>query len=165
MLSAGTPMFFMGEEVGAQKPYRYEDFLDNREDLLSERQNTGQYLFKFYQDIIRLRLAHQALKSRNIDIIHVHNANRVIAFQRWDDQEKLLVIASLNNQPFAFGYEIENSKLNGGFWQEIFNSDNTIYGGNNVSNLETVIPVINNIISVVIPANGFIVLQKKLRFS
>lgn len=165
MLSAGTPMFFMGEEVGAQKPYRYEDFLDYKENLLSERQNTGQYLFKFYQDIIRLRLAYQALKSRNIDIIHVHETNRVIAFQRWDENEKLLVIASLNNQPFAFGYEIENSKLNGGFWQEIFNSDDTSYGGNNVSNLETVIPVINNIIRVVIPANGFIVLQKKLRFS
>ncbi|HEX3440341.1 MAG TPA: glycosidase, partial [Pseudolabrys sp.] len=36
LLSAGTPMFFMGEEIGAQKPYRYNDFAENREDILGE---------------------------------------------------------------------------------------------------------------------------------
>ena len=29
LLSAGTPMFFMGEETGAQKPYRYNDFMSS----------------------------------------------------------------------------------------------------------------------------------------
>src|SRR5690606_17546052 len=33
LFSAGTPMFFMGEEVGAVEPYRYDDFLRHREDL------------------------------------------------------------------------------------------------------------------------------------
>ena len=37
LLSAGTPMFFMGEEVGAQKPYRFNDFLANREDIKGDR--------------------------------------------------------------------------------------------------------------------------------
>ncbi|MEW5803039.1 MAG: alpha-amylase family glycosyl hydrolase [bacterium] len=36
VLSAGTPLFLMGEEVGAQKDYRYSDFADNREDLYGQ---------------------------------------------------------------------------------------------------------------------------------
>ena len=79
MLSAGTPMFLMGEEIGAQKQYRYTDFINNREDLLGERQTNGQRLFRFYQDIIRLRLNNSGLRSHNIEIVYVHNINRIVA--------------------------------------------------------------------------------------
>ena len=34
VLSAATPMFFMGEEIGAQKRYTFDKFLENREDIL-----------------------------------------------------------------------------------------------------------------------------------
>jgi 1,4-alpha-glucan branching enzyme len=162
MLSAGTPMFLMGEEIGAQKPFRYIDFLQNREDLFGEGQTNGQRLFRFYQDIIQLRHSHSGLRSHWIDIIDVHNANRVIAFRRWDATEELLVVASLNNDPFGSGYTIENSRLGDGQWREIFNSDAQIYGGDNVGNFGEMIPSLNGHIHVVIPANGFVVLQKAL---
>lgn len=162
MLSAGTPMFLMGEEIGAQKPYRYEDFLQNREDLLGSRHNNGQGLFRFYQDIIQFRLSHPGLRSHEIDIIHVHNANRVIAFRRWDESEELLIVASLNNYPFGSGYTIESSRLGDGRWREIFNSDAELYGGNNVGNSGATIPSLHGRIHVVIPANGFVVFQKAL---
>ena len=32
LLGPGIPMFFMGEEVGASRPYRYADFINARED-------------------------------------------------------------------------------------------------------------------------------------
>jgi len=160
MLSAGTPMFFMGEEIGAEKQYRYKDFLDNREDLLGERQNNGRRLFKFYQDLIRFRLNHSGLRSHNIDIIYVHNANRVIAFKRWDETEEFLVVGSLNNSPFGDGYAIQNDRIPDGTWREMFNSDLESYGGNNVGNLRANITSSNGHIYVVIPANGFVVLQK-----
>ena len=160
MLSAGTPMFFMGEEIGAQKQYRYRDFLDNREDLLGERQNNGKQLFKFYQDLIRFRLNHSGLRSHNIDIIHVHNANRVIAFRRWDETEEFVVVASLNNSPFANGYIIENERIPNGNWREMFNSGLESYRGNNVGNLGANITSDNGRLGVVTPANGFVVLQK-----
>jgi 1,4-alpha-glucan branching enzyme len=51
LLSAGTPMFFMGEEIGAQKRYTYDSFLANREDILGERAGNGTALFRFYQDL------------------------------------------------------------------------------------------------------------------
>src|SRR5262249_52621696 len=37
LLSAGTPMFFMGEEIGAMQPYRFNDFMSRREDLTGQR--------------------------------------------------------------------------------------------------------------------------------
>lgn len=161
LLGAGTPMFFMGEEIGAQKQYRYRDFLNNREDLIGERKGNGRFLFQYYGDIIRLRLNHSGLRSRNIDIVHIHNTNRIIAFRRWDDTQEFLVVGSLNNSPFADGYRIENSQLSNGLWQEIFNSDAQAYGGNNIGNSGATIPSNNSSLNLVIPANGVIVLQKQ----
>ncbi|AFZ23831.1 1,4-alpha-glucan branching enzyme [Cylindrospermum stagnale PCC 7417] len=162
VLSAGTPMFLMGEEIGAQKPYRYSDFIKNREDLLSDRHTSGQRLFRFYQDLIQLRLSHEELRSHLIDIIYVHNANRVIAFRRWDVTEEFLIIASLNNRPFSSGYTINNSRIKDGQWREIFNSDAALYGGDNIGNFGTNISAINGYIHPIVPANGFVVFQNNL---
>lgn len=158
--SAGTPMFLMGEEVGAQRDYRYNDFTDNREDLFGQRSGDGRLLFRFYQDLIRFRLNHAGLRSHDIDIIHVHNDNRVIAFRRWGGNEEFLIVASLNNSPFSAGYTIESSRLSDGRWQEVFNGDGDAYGGNNVGNFGVAIPSSNGRITVVVPANGFVVLQR-----
>ena len=160
MLSAGTPMFFMGEEIGAQRFYRYEDFLNNKEDLFGERVNNGKRLFQFYRDVINLRRNYSGLRSRYIDIVHVHNDNRVLAFRRWDEREEFLIVASLNNHPFRDGYALENYRIADGTWQEIFNSDIELYGGNNVGNFGVTITVSKGRIDLLIPANGFIVLQK-----
>jgi 1,4-alpha-glucan branching enzyme len=160
MLSPGTPMFLFGEEIGAQKDYRYNTFLYNRENLRAERQGNGQRLFLFYQDLIKFRRHHSGLKSHNIEILHVHNANRVLAFRRWDDLEELLVVASLNNQPFAAGYVIANPSLKSGPWQEIFNSDAMAYGGNDEGNQGATVSAHQGLLEVVIPANGFVVFLK-----
>lgn len=161
MLSAGTPMFLMGEEIGAQKSYRYTNFLDNKEDLLDERQTNGQSLFAFYQDIIRLRRSYSGLRSHNIYIIYTHNINRIIAFRRWDDNQEFLILASLNNSPFSSGYTIASSQLGDGRWREIFNSDAERYGGGNVGNFGATIFSSIGRISAAIPANGFVVFQKE----
>ena len=161
MLSAGTPMFLMGEEIGAQKSYRYTNFLDNKEDLLNERQTNGQSLFAFYQDIIRLRRSYSGLRSHNIYIIHIHNINRIIAFRRWDDNQEFLILASLNNSPFSSGYTIVSSQLGDGRWREIFNSDAERYGGNNVGNFGATIFSSIGRMSAVIPANGCVLFQKE----
>ncbi|MEW6606861.1 MAG: alpha-amylase family glycosyl hydrolase [bacterium] len=161
MTSPGTPLFLMGEEIGAQKEYKYDTFLEHRENLLKEREENGQRLFKFYQDLIHFRLSHSGLRSHQIDVVHVHNDNRVIAFRRWDDTEELLVAASLNNRAFNSGYVIENLRSSNGSWQEVFNSDASVYGGDNVGNSGNTISSSNGRIDVVIPANGFVVLQKE----
>jgi 1,4-alpha-glucan branching enzyme len=46
-------------------------------------------------------------------------------------------------------------------WQEIFNSDAAIYGGHNIGNFGAAIPCDNRRIQLRLPANGFLVLQKR----
>jgi 1,4-alpha-glucan branching enzyme len=60
MLSAGTPMFFMGEEIVAQRSYRFDNVSQSKEDLAGERAGAGARMFRFYQDIIRMRRANRA---------------------------------------------------------------------------------------------------------
>src|SRR5204863_1642679 len=101
LLSAGTPMFFMGEEIVAQQLYQHNNILAAREDLAGERDGNGSRMFRYYQDLIRLRTQHAAIRSRQIDILHAHNANRVIAFTRRDGSNELLIVASLNNTAYS----------------------------------------------------------------
>ncbi len=66
-LSAGTPMFLMGEEIGAAKYFRYNDFFANKEDLIGERTGNGQFLFRFYQELVRLVTSNSAARSRALE--------------------------------------------------------------------------------------------------
>ena len=160
LLGPGIPMFFMGEEVGATEPYRYDDFINHRENFPALRQGAGANLFRFYQDLIRLRLARPALRSRAIEIVHAHDANRVLAFWRWDGNQELLVIASLNNRSFADGYRIENARLAGNPWREIFNGDAPHYGGGGLANAGAISPG-GNALTVRLPANSVLVFQRQ----
>jgi 1,4-alpha-glucan branching enzyme len=155
-------MFFMGEEIVAQRSYRFDNVSHSKEDLAGERVGAGARMFRFYQDLIRMRRANRTLRSRQIDIVHASDPNRVIAFTRRDGQSEVLVVASLNNHPFQNGYRIQTDpdRLRAGLWRETFNSDAAIYDGDNVGNLGAAIPADNGQIELVIPANGLLVLQR-----
>jgi 1,4-alpha-glucan branching enzyme len=161
-LSAGTPMFLMGEEIGAAKYFRYDDFFLNKEDLVGERTGDGRFLFRFYQDLIRLVGDNPAARSGVLDVIYRHNDNRVIAFTRTSAGQQLLTLASLNDAPFDHGYFIgtDSARLPAGRWQEVFNSDAAIYGGDNVGNSGASLQVNNGQVNALIPARGFVVFEK-----
>lgn len=163
LLSAGTPMFFMGEEIGAQKPYTYDNFLSHREDILGERSGNGKELFRFYQDLIALSRRLRSIRSRNIDILRLWNANRVIAFKRWSGNEEVIIAASLNNSAFTNGYVIEKdlTAIPNAYWKEVFNSDAALYGGQNIGNYGASLRSDQGRLNVLIPANGFVVFVKQ----
>jgi 1,4-alpha-glucan branching enzyme len=163
LLSAGTPMFFMGEEIGAQKRYTVGDFLDHREDILGERAGPGAAMFRYYQDLITLSRRLRSIRTHNIDILHQSNANRVIAFKRWNGSEEVIVVASLKDTAFADGYVIHKDVLAipDGSWQEIFNSDAAIYGGRDVGNFGASIASSGGRLDVRIPANGLLVFVRR----
>jgi len=168
MLAAATPMFFMGEEIGAAKDYRYDadEFLSHREDLRGERAGDGRFLFRFYQDIIRFRQKHDALRSSNIEILHVHDANRVLIFRRWAGSEEFLVMASLNNQPFAAGYIVEHPSIPAARWKEVFNSSHRFYTGDGARTEAPMhgdahhVPSVAGRFDAPIPANGLVVYER-----
>lgn len=159
LLSAGTPMFFMGEEIGAQKRYTYDNFVAAREDITGERAGNGQALFRFYQDLITLSRRLRSIRTQNIDILHESNVNRVLAFKRWTGAEEVIIAASLNDVPFSNGYVIEKDSIGipTAGWKEIFNSDSARYGGQNVGNGGAVVASSGGRLNIVIPAAGFVV--------
>jgi 1,4-alpha-glucan branching enzyme len=160
LLGPGIPMFFMGEEVGAWEPYTYENFSSARQNFQDMRETFGANLFRFYAALIRLRLAHPALRSLNTEIMHVHDANRVIAFRRTAVEEEMMVIGSLNNGAFGAGYQIRDSRIADGQWREVFNSDDPIYGGRGLAN-PTAITSSGGALTVNLPANSVVVLQRQ----
>lgn len=147
LLSAGTPMFFMGEEVGAQKPYRYHDFLQNREDILGEAEGHGAALRACYRDLIALSINQDAI--------------RVIAFHRWNENDDFLVVGSLNDAAFNHGYRLHSARLADSGWQEIFNTDVAAYAGWNVGNGGEVIMSVDSTVNAVLPASGVVIFRKQ----
>jgi 1,4-alpha-glucan branching enzyme len=162
ILSAGTPMFFMGEEIVARRPCRYDNIAESKEDLFGERNGEGGRMFRYYQDLIRLSRDSRAIRSHNIDVVHAYNPTRVIAFTRSNGTSKLLVVAGLNNSPFIDGYVIQSTpdRLESGEWREIFNSDSSLYGGDDTGNFGVAIPVRDGRIELRVPANGVLVLHR-----
>ncbi len=161
LLGPGVPMFFMGEEVGASEPYRYNDFLAHREDFPALRAGVGAGLFQFYQNVIGLRLRHPALRSTNIDVVYVHDANRMVVLRRWEGPDEFLVVASLNNRDFAHGYEIRSSRIADGSWREILNSDAQPFGGGGVVRNPDTLRSAGGAFTPRIPANSVLVFQRQ----
>ena len=160
LLSAGTPMFFMGEEVGAQQPYRYDDFIHHREDFAGLKAGAGKNLFAFYKDLIALSCGSPAIRSRAIDVFLADDVNRVIGFRRWSGDEQVLVVASLNSAPFDHGYVMHDDAFNGTHWREVLNSDATIYGGRGLGNFGATLPATGGVFNPVIPATGLLVFRQ-----
>jgi 1,4-alpha-glucan branching enzyme len=160
LLCAGTPMFFMGEEVGAAHPFTYDTFMQNREDLLGDAAGVGARLFRYYQDLIGLSERRAAIRSRMIEVALSDNANRVIAFHRWDEIDEFLVVGNLSNAPFASGYWIHGERIGNADWTEVFNSDSAAYGGWNIGNAGATLPASNGALNVILPAVGLIVLHR-----
>ncbi|MGA7806283.1 alpha-amylase family glycosyl hydrolase, partial [Bradyrhizobium sp.] len=160
VLSAGTPMFLFGEEIGACADFRYNDFVGHREDIEGLRRGTGAKLFRFFRDIIAFRQANASVRARQIEILATNNEDRTLLFRRNGAEQDLLVLMSLNNAPFRAGYGFHGTSLPDGRWHEVFNSDSTIYGGNNIGNLGNELVSSAGSITATLPAAGFIVCRR-----
>jgi 1,4-alpha-glucan branching enzyme len=163
LLSAGTPMFLMGEEIGAVKDFTFDGFVENREDLLGEREGAGRHLFRFYRDLIRFRRRHQTFATPNLEIVYTHNHDRVLAFHRFKGPEHYLVVSTLNDNGWPDGYELTAQGLLKGRWREIFTSDSAWYDGSGVKNDEELEVQSDGKVQrllVKLPARGFVVLRR-----
>jgi 1,4-alpha-glucan branching enzyme len=159
MLSAGIPMFLMGEEVGAAKKFTYDGFMENREDLYSEREGDGRFLFRFYRELIRLRRRHHTFATANIETMLAHDADRLLAFHRWKGPEHYMIVSTLSDTGFPDGYAVPVPHDANNKWREIFTSDAAAYGGDGVTNNDDVLEVVDARVTVKVPARGFVVLR------
>ncbi len=129
LFSSGIPMLLQGQEFLEDRP-----FGDAREHRIQWRycQEHADFLL-FMKDAVRLRRTQPALRSSAWqNVYHVNDSGNVLAFQRWTDAGKdLVIVVSLANGDFA-NYELGFPQ--GGEWFEFLNGDAAAYGGRNVGN-------------------------------
>lgn len=121
----GIPMLFMGQEVleennWSDNPRHFRDTLIHWERL--EVDGAMRDFLAFTKSLLRLRREHRALRGPEVNVFHVHNGNRVIAFHRWLEStgEDVVVVGTLS-EVSLFGYELGLPRA--GRWREVFNSD------------------------------------------
>jgi 1,4-alpha-glucan branching enzyme len=162
---------FMGQEFLEDKqwsdnPGFFKDTLIWWDGLQAGQKPMGDFL-RFSQELIALRKRLPGLRGGGLNVFHVHNDNRVLAFQRWAEGigRDVVVVVSLNESTY-YGYQI--GFPGGGRWLEVFNSDvydnwvNPITAGNGGGVFADGPPMhgLPNSAGVVIPANGLVVFAR-----
>jgi 1,4-alpha-glucan branching enzyme len=123
LTAPGVPMLFMGQE-----------FLETRGFPFSKSQaldwsnaDTNAGIWQLYSDLVHLRRntdGHsRGLEGNSVNVFHVNNDAKVIAFHRWDQGgagDDVVVIANFSNQAFP-SYTVGLPR--GGSWKVRFNSD------------------------------------------
>ncbi len=127
LTAPGVPMLFMGQEFLEDKfwsdwPGAANLFID-WDGLEGGDRQMGDF-HRCVRDLLWLRRRYPALTGEGLNVFHVHNDNRVIAFHRWvpGAGQDVVVVASLNETTFYHGSYLLGLPLAGG-WAEVFNSD------------------------------------------
>jgi 1,4-alpha-glucan branching enzyme len=125
LTAPGMPMLFMGQEFLEDKFWSDNETAHPGHliywDGLAFNKTMKDY-FQFMKELIWLRRRHPALRGESINVFHVHEDNRIIAFHRWIEGagRDVVVICSLNESTF-WSYDVGFPQA--GPWLEVFNSD------------------------------------------
>ena len=137
LTAPGIPMIFMGQEFLEDKPWSDNPHAANLMIWWAGLEGLDRHMadhHRFTRDLIWLRRKHPAFRGEGLNVFHVHNDNRVIAFQRWlpGIGRDVVVVASLNERTF-YDHSYRLGFPGGGHWHEVFNSDIYDYFFNPVS--------------------------------
>jgi 1,4-alpha-glucan branching enzyme len=115
-------MLFMGQEMLEPTPWT-DDVRGNvlSWDRLAAGDKVCDDFLRFVRELLGIRRDQPALRGEPINVHHVHNSNRVIAYHRWLEGvgRDVVVVASLN-EFHQFGYRLGMPQP--GRWTETFNS-------------------------------------------
>jgi 1,4-alpha-glucan branching enzyme len=156
-------MLFMGQELLEAKPW--SDTPAPLTEIAWGPLDSGDTVtagfVHFVSELIALRRSHKALSGEGCAIVHVHDLNRVLAFERWVEgsDNAVMVVCSLNEtawQDYAIGFP------GGGTWRLVFNSEDYEAGAHPAAGREIAAdgpPLHGRPCSahVAIPANGILV--------
>ncbi|MEQ9442637.1 MAG: alpha-amylase family glycosyl hydrolase [Cyclobacteriaceae bacterium] len=119
--SPGIPMIFQGQELLEDR------YFSDTEPLRWEKQDAFSGITQLYRDLISIRLNRfgysQGLTGGNVQVYHINNVDKVLAFQRWESGESgdvVVVVANFANQTRT-DYVIGLPQS--GLWKVRFNSD------------------------------------------
>ena len=127
LTAPGVPLLFMGQEFLEDK--YWTDWQGRPELLLwwagqagADRHMADHH--RFMRELIALRRRLPALRADGLNVFHVHNRNRILAFQRWvpGAGHDVVVVVSLSESTF-YDRSYELGFPAPGYWREVFNSD------------------------------------------
>jgi 1,4-alpha-glucan branching enzyme len=124
LTAPGIPMIFMGQEFLEDKPWSDNASAGDNiwwDGVNGADQSMVNHL-RFTSDLIALRHHQPALRGEGLNVFHIHDQNRVVAFQRWVEGagRDVVVVVSLNESTF-WSYDL--GFPSSGEWLEVFNSD------------------------------------------
>lgn len=121
MTSPGIPMIFQGQEILEDTYFQDTDPVD------WNKLTTYGGIKNLYRDLIRLRRNWfnntRGLRGQNVNVFHVNNTNKVIAYHRWQNGgagDDVVVVANFGGSGYA-SYNLGMPR--GGMWRVRFNSD------------------------------------------
>ncbi|BAU62825.1 putative alpha-glucanotransferase [Stanieria sp. NIES-3757] len=112
MTTPGIPMIWMGSEFGEFQLQR-EAKIDWT--LLANELN--QNLFDYYKGLIALRKSNHALRTSNIDFFWEDSENKVLAYNRWNDEGSRVVVVTNFSDNFLEDYQLPRFPATG-TWHE-----------------------------------------------
>lgn len=123
MLAPGVPAIHQGNEWLEDTGFGAD--AANRIDWAKKTTYAG--VFRYYQDLIALRTTNDALRADAAHLVFkVDEAQDIIAFDRSSGSERLTIVANFSNTART-GYRVGLALS--GEWQEILNSQSSLYGG------------------------------------
>lgn len=127
MYSAGTPLFFMGDEM--YETGTWESSIGNGLDWTLLDKNPD--IYEFNRDLIKLKLDAVALAQNNLEIPHINNAENLISWRRWGNNGEVVQFAvnfSASEKSFWINLPYD------GEWHTVINSEWSFYGGSDETN-------------------------------
>lgn len=126
LTAVGVPMIWMGDEFGEFSEKSMEATPLHWE-LLENKRNAD--LYHYYSGLIYLRKTTGALKTENIEFIHLDSERKVLAWKRWDDNgSQVVVVANFSDDDLS-DYTVPNWPADGDWHEFTFNYDIGAEGG------------------------------------
>ncbi len=119
VLSAGAPMLFMGEEVGAAREVHFDRVFEGREDIVGMATGSGATLFRWWKTLIGLCRRSACLREAPVEILGASDLDRTLVFRRLGEIDEFLVIASLRNHPAQGPSDFESPLIEDGSWKVV----------------------------------------------
>jgi 1,4-alpha-glucan branching enzyme len=141
LTSPGIPMIFQGQEMLETRSFGFKEPTNMDFDRASDPKFKG--IVQMYRDLIALRrnLAGKTrgLTGQNLNVFHVDNGNKTLAYHRWENggaRDDVVVVANFSNVPMA---NLNIGFPRGGSWRVLFNSGANVYdsGFNNGDSFDT----------------------------
>jgi 1,4-alpha-glucan branching enzyme len=127
LTAPGVPMIFMGQEFLEDKHWTDDPDAAHLMIWWAGLEGADKHMsdhHRFTRDLMWLRRKQPALRGEALNVFHVDNGSRVIAFHRWIEGvgRDVVVVASLNENTF-YDHSYRLGFPGAGHWHEVFNSD------------------------------------------